>query len=35
LAILFGLTVGYAVVAVWLFNRVVHNTRRSGRLVLD
>jgi ABC-2 type transport system permease protein len=34
LTVLCGLTVGYAVVAVWLFNRVVHNARSEGRLVL-
>jgi len=34
LAVLCGLTIGYAVAAGWLFNRVVHNARSEGRLVL-
>lgn len=34
LAVLCGLTIGYAVVAIWLFSRVVHNARSEGRLVL-
>jgi ABC-2 type transport system permease protein len=35
LSVLCGLTLGYAVVAVWVFDRVVHNARSEGRLVLD
>jgi len=35
LIVLCGLTIAYAALAVWLFDRVVHNARGGGRLVLD